>query len=323
MSALPQSSSPSRAAPSRAELELARHVGEAIVKAIAEDRVRFPPFPAVALQLREVLKRENYGIDQLAEIVEKDQALVAAVMKAANSAFYGTGAKVNSLRAAVSRIGAVQLGRVVIAASLGGSVTGASGLMPVRAAVWRDSLMSAHLCQTLARARGIDGDAAFLSGMLHDFGAAMALACADDFLSAWPDPTPYPAAFWVGIVGAHHVKLGVMLAERWGLDEALRESIALHHEPIHEGSSPLVRLVAASDTIIGFLGTEQAPASEDFANLPGVGGLREGRLIATTIDDILAAVASFELAANAPSRPRACSCPRRRLLVRLGRPTSS
>lgn len=293
MTASPFCEGAARAVEADETAELAACVGEAIVDAIARDRVVIPPFPGVALQVQEVLKKENYALAELSEVVEKDQALVAAVLRTANSTFYGGARKVSSLSAAIARIGATQLSRVVVAASLGSAASRAGPLFPVRSAVWRDSLLSAHLCQTLARARGIDGEAAFLCGMLHDFGSALALACAEDFLTAWPDPTPMPIEFWTAVADAHHVALGRRLVERWGLADALRDAIELHHQPVDDGTAGLVGLVCASDAVIGFLAHEQAPATEDFARLPFVGGLREGKLIATAIDDILAAVAAF------------------------------
>ena len=282
--------------------ELAAYVAESITEAISKDRVVIPPFPAVALQVQRVLKKEDYRLADLCVIVEQDQALVAAVLKTANSSFYGSAQKVSSLGAAIGRIGSSQLGRVVVAATLGSVASQTGPLFALRTAVWRDSLLSAHLCQTLARARGVDGEAAFLCGMLHDIGAALALACAEDFLTAWPDPTPLPPEFWTAIAEAHHVPLGNRLVERWGLDDGVRDAVAQHHQPVGDQTGPLVGLGRASDSVIQYLAREQAPSTEDFARLPFVGGLREGKLIATTIADILAAVASFDVEVRDSSR---------------------
>src|SRR5689334_7740805 len=93
-----------------AELELA------VQELVALGTVPIPPYPAVALRLKQEMQRERFGLADAAHLIRSDATLAADVLRCANSALYRRGEPVTNLSQAVTRIGAAQLMRLVVAA---------------------------------------------------------------------------------------------------------------------------------------------------------------------------------------------------------------
>ena len=64
-----------------------------------------PMLPAVAVRLLEVAGDERSSAQDLAKLIETDQALAGKTMRMANSAYYGRSGKIANLRDAVALIG--------------------------------------------------------------------------------------------------------------------------------------------------------------------------------------------------------------------------
>ena len=73
--------------------------------AFAEARqITLPVFSDVALKVQKAAREERYDIGEIERVIESDPALVAEVLRAANSAFFGGLSQVSSIRAAVLRL---------------------------------------------------------------------------------------------------------------------------------------------------------------------------------------------------------------------------
>ena len=59
------------------------------VEELLKNDIRLPSPPAIAVRIVDLIKGEDYSFRQLAAIIETDPALVARIMRLANSAFYG------------------------------------------------------------------------------------------------------------------------------------------------------------------------------------------------------------------------------------------
>src|SRR5262245_54798759 len=151
-------------------------------------------------------------IAELAGTVRADQAATAAVLRFANSARFNAGAPVVSLERAIRLIGARDVMRSVIATSLGVAATGPGPLVSVRFRIWRQALLSAMLCQELAPGRRLVPDAAYLAGLLHDFGKIVLLGALESQLLAAPE---LPADDWSELVERLHVAAGLRASREW------------------------------------------------------------------------------------------------------------
>lgn len=243
---------------------------------IEQDRVKIPPYPAVAFRIRQTIDAGKFGLSDLAQITSMDQALAATVLRLANSAYFGRGDQVTSLSDAVSRIGAEELARVALALSLGGAVGQRGPLAELRRGAWRMALASALICQVLGRRRRLDVQQAFMCGLLHDFGRVVAVACLEEVVRNEPAEAGLPEGAWREMVDRLHVPLGAMVAGRWNLPQLLTAVISYHHEPeqagVHRG---MVDLVTVSDLVAALLDDCPYLLPRDLAQVPGMGGAGE------------------------------------------------
>ena len=232
--------------------ELSAKLINAILKQIKKDDIEILPYPVVATRLRKVMDSGDFGASDLEEVVKTDQALAATVLRHGNAAAFRGTSRVSELGQAISRIGATELERVVLAAALGTHVCSDSALRVLRFHIWRDALLSAHFCQLLAKQRKINPREAFLCGLLHDLGLVVAVGIMETIITEDEAFSPMPAAHWKQLAQEQHVELGLVLANRWELPEVYSEVISRHHEAPSE-PSPMVELVRTVDDLVDLL----------------------------------------------------------------------
>src|SRR5205823_13359081 len=99
------------------------------------------------------------------------------------------------------------------------STASSSGeLADLRRLIWKESVTSAVLCQHLAVRRSLHPEEAFLAGLLHDFSKIIVLGALETLVQ----PTDARAAgSWLEMIDRMHVEVGVMIASRWRLSDAL------------------------------------------------------------------------------------------------------
>ncbi|HET7753647.1 MAG TPA: HDOD domain-containing protein [Anaeromyxobacteraceae bacterium] len=270
----------------------------AIVDLVSRQAVKVPPYPAVAMRVQELVRRDDYGLDELARLVESDQALAADALRVANSAFYSRGAPITTLPQAIGRIGAQDVGRLAMASGLGAHARAPGPLAALKRHVWLESLAAAALCQELARKRGLPVEEAFVCGLLHDFGKVLTVACIEEIVeSRCVMVEPLPIDSWLEVVDRYHVELGVVLAARWELPPIVADVVSLHHvgagAVLGAAEPRLVELVAAADEVVKLLTDGASISPDDLAAIPRLTDA-ERDLVARTLERLPGFIDSFE-----------------------------
>jgi HD-like signal output (HDOD) protein len=265
--------------------------------ALSRGAVRIPVYPAVVSRLQSVAADDHAGARKIAEVVSSDPVLAALVLARAGAA--ASGAKPTSIDAAVYRLGHSELIQLALAANLGVMTAGPGVLAALRQRAWRDALLSAGLCEALAYGRHLSRDQAYVAGLLHDFGAIVAIASLE-WVATNGVVAPRADAAWSAIVDQLHVDVGHAVASAWKLAPELAEVIAEHHSPAASiSANPLLRLVTAVDTAIAALAaTKDTLPVDPIAALSRVSGLEPGEAhaITTALPQVAAMIAGFEVA---------------------------
>jgi hypothetical protein len=199
--------------------------------------------------------------------------------------------------------------RLALGSGLAAHAQAPGALAPLKRKIWIDSVASAVLCQLLARQRGLRQEEAFVLGLLHDFGQLVVTRALEDLVEAQRTPLR-PIEEWEGLVEKHHVAVGGLVAERWGLPELVREVVAAHHGGTGDCGDPgLLAVVRASDQVTGLLASRPTLDAADLAEAPGVApGERD--LVARVVLQIPSFAAAFEgPGARAAPRPSAVAPP--------------
>lgn len=270
-------------------------LGAEIEALIAQDQVRIPPYPAVALRIEQLIRAEDFGLEELSRLVSSDQRIAADVLRVANSAFYGRAGAVTSVRQAVTAIGARNVARVALAVGLGAEATAPGRLAPLRRQAWLDALGSAFLCQALSPIRGVPPEVAFSAGLLHDFGRIVAIAGIEHVLARRADVEAHAAADWTALVDRLHLGLGLAVASRWQLPPVLIDTIVNHHavtlaDPAHRA---LVETVAAVDDVTELLHEGISIAPDDLPRARLLRPIEYGPVL-DAVERVAEFVASFE-----------------------------
>jgi putative nucleotidyltransferase with HDIG domain len=250
--------------------KIPQELDQRLIALIQSDKVRVPPYPAIAMRLGILLKRPDYSMSELAALVTSDQALSAAVLRAANSAQLRGSAALVSLADAVVRVGSNELIRLAFTVGLGKEASRDGVLLDLRRTVWRQSVWSAFLCRELAQRWRLDPDPAFLCGLLHDFGRVVALSCLEEILVTAAATIKLSPARCCQVVEAYHVELGMVMAEKWSLPKIVSDVIREHHYIAGDGARDYVGLVRASDQLVALM---ESSLIVERTDLDGIGSL--------------------------------------------------
>jgi putative nucleotidyltransferase with HDIG domain len=274
----------------------------AVVDVVSRGGVKIPPYPAVALKVEQLVKREDYGLEDLAALVASDQVLAADALRCATAAFYSRGTPVASLNQAISRIGGKEMARLAIASGLGVHARKPGPLATLKRRVWLEGLASAALSQELARRRKLDVEEAFVCGLLHDFGRIVAIACVEEIVAQAPQTRPRPLEYWLRVVDDYHVELGLVLAAKWELPPLVSDVISLHHAEDWRGAVEpgYVELAMVADEVVQLLGETIYLTPEDLGAVSLLAA-SECELVSRVLDRLPAFIASFEGDAPVPA----------------------
>lgn len=77
-----------------------------------------PSLPVTYLTLRELISRTDATVDEAATIVQQSPGVAAALLKLVNSAYFGLGRHITTIKAAIPLLGLRQLASIVLAAEL-------------------------------------------------------------------------------------------------------------------------------------------------------------------------------------------------------------
>lgn len=256
-----------------------------------------PAYPAVAVRVQEALGRKDVGLGEVAQLVGADAVIAAAILRCANSVMYRRGSPVTDLLQAITRIGANEVMRLLLASGLSVGAQAVGPLVPLRRHLWIQGLASAAVAQELARLRGLKTEEAFVLGLLHDFGKVVAAAALEAIIEERRLEARWPLEAWERVVERLHVRVGLAMAERWRLPPLVGEVIAAHHEPRGRcRDAKLLDVVRTTDPIVGLL---LAGPQVTAAELARVGGLAASERAAVEVE--LAKVPEFVAAFETPA----------------------
>jgi len=139
-----------------------------------------PSLPTTVVALGQAIADDRCNVDRVLNILAKDPALSATMLRLANSVMYGGDQRVMDLRTAVMRLGFEALLNLGRTAAIIRSFRGTNHLDPMR--LWQHcvavGLVSKGICRLL-RQNSMD-ESAYLAGLLHDIGKIALDRCFSD-----------------------------------------------------------------------------------------------------------------------------------------------
>lgn len=157
---------------------------------LEQDCLQLPSLPEVAIRIGQALEDGMSDAHQIAELIQIDPVITAKLIKAANSAFYGSRSPVETCSAAVVRLGGDVTHKLVLSYALKELFQSDSELLQKRMQeLWKHSTHVAAICYVLAKQdRRFKPEHAMLVGLLHDIGVVAILNYARNFPSESMQP---------------------------------------------------------------------------------------------------------------------------------------
>jgi HD-like signal output (HDOD) protein len=189
--------------------------------------------PEVYQKVRNLIDDPNSDIEHFVEVVASDPNLTVAVLRVANSAFFGFPGKIDSLSRAVNMLGIGQLHDLVLATSAIASLKLPNDIMPLKT-FWQFSLFSAVLTRLLASQLKIPkSERLFVIGLLYEIGHLVLYAKHPELAKRAMDLSRNNQEMLhiaeQELFGMHYGEIGARLMAQWCLPAHFQDIV--HFQP--------------------------------------------------------------------------------------------
>ncbi|HTZ18176.1 MAG TPA: HDOD domain-containing protein [Dissulfurispiraceae bacterium] len=219
-------------------------------------QVGIPPLPKALIDIQNELAKAGPDFRRISDSVSKDVALSAAVLKIANSPFFG-GIKTDSIHHALNILGLRNFYSLVMTSSLFNAI--GYGLNQSLDKFRRHSSTVAAVCSHIALKLKIDlEEEAYAVGLFHDCGIPLLMKKYADYaqmaeyampsspLETIPDNFESVIGFETSRYHTNHCIMSLMLAKSWGMSDKILAVILTHHDiSMYALKSPGQRHLAA------------------------------------------------------------------------------
>ncbi|AFL74680.1 HDOD domain-containing protein [Thiocystis violascens] len=224
------------------------------------DSLQLPVFNPVALELQKLNQSDTVSMNQIADLIMKDQSLVSHLLRLANSSFYGGLKQVETVSAAVVRLGMNRVTSLAMLASLllvnKAHVKAVSACLP---ALWSRTFVCATGGRWLAEQTGYKSlaEEAFLAGLLHDIGELFLLKVLERLAVDRSHPLPLTESLVGEILDAMHQEMGYRLMVKWELPGSYARIARDHHAREFDENDTLLVITRLLDIVCHKLGIGQ------------------------------------------------------------------
>lgn len=207
--------------------QLTADAAEAVLKSIS-----IPPRPAVLATLMKEKMSPDPSLTRLAEVIQSDLSLLAALLKTVNSPLYGLKRSIGSAQQAVQVLG------VSNTVSLATSMVLRNTISVPKISLerfWDTATTVALIASAIAqRMPDVSKDEAYTFGMFQDCGIPLMMMRFPDYKDTLRLANAATEKSFTEVEEEHHntshVSVGYLLARSWYLPEPLCEAIRNHHD---------------------------------------------------------------------------------------------
>jgi putative nucleotidyltransferase with HDIG domain len=235
--------------------------GRKLIREIISRTSELPAIPEVMMKVQKRIRMKGTTPLHLTKIIETDPAIVAGILKMANSAYYGFRGKVSTVRHAAALFGTRRLGELVTAMSSKGMLGKAMDGYEVKTGdMWRHAIAVSRLASEIAAIAEPDAaENVQMAGLLHDVGKLILdpyvherKVLFDHYFKENADTSLQEAER--DVFGFDHAAIAAVLCESWDLPRAISFGIRHHHQPSDAGEHKLTHIVHVSDVAVNQAG---------------------------------------------------------------------
>jgi HD-like signal output (HDOD) protein len=206
--------------------------------------VQLPSIPELAHALIATLNDDDASVAELSDLITRDPAISAKLLRLANSAYFGLPRGVGSIDDAIAMVGMNKLRTLALGACLSSSLPRVAGLD--HHAFWKTSMACAGYAEWLARQVGEDMQMAWLTGMMERLGELL-IAQAEPATLLEIEKLPLgPGERWQReqqLVGFTEAKITAELARRWNFPMEMVGALECCADPLATQASSRLALI--------------------------------------------------------------------------------
>lgn len=200
-----------------------------------------PSMPEVAHRLLHSFDDEGMGMQELSDLIARDQGLSVKVLRLANSARYSPSHAIATIKDAAMTIGMVGLRDLALAACVASAFPSVGGFDRLR--FWRQCLATAGHARMLAGACDLEPDMAYLAGLVMRTGELLMLMQDPEIVAMAEARSRAPDSLLDQerlLLQCTHVQVTAELARRWQFPAELVTALRASDDPL--AARPFSRL---------------------------------------------------------------------------------
>lgn len=228
--------------------------------------VKLPVMPEVAHALIRTLNDDDCDVTTVRDVIAKDPALTATLLRMANSAIFGLSRSVTTLDNAVSVVGMSQIRARALSICMANVFVLPQGIS--RLEFWRNSMACAGYAHWLAEALQMDVQQAWLTGMMLRLGEITIAQHSPELIPAVEQKPCPPGARWQReqqLVGFDEGQITAAIAQRWDFPEAVVQALRASSAPL---ACPEFSRLGAVVHLAGWLADTPTVNADALAQLP-------------------------------------------------------
>lgn len=195
---------------------------------------QLPASPQVLAQLNELLVDVNSGLDEIADLLCRDTALAARIIRISNSVAYGSAGGIASIEEAVNRVGFSEVYRLTGLATAAHMVDRNLPFYGLTASQLRNNtLVVAFAMDSLAKSAGIDARVAYTAGLMRLVGKLIL----DHYAKSVSAPQEHYSRSGLGglldwelaLFGCTNADAGAIVMAGWHFPVSITEPLKQHY----------------------------------------------------------------------------------------------
>lgn len=188
-----------------------------------------PLLPGVAKEVMGMASDPEIPTARLVGCINKDPVLAAQLLRVANSPFYG--GRVGTLQQALVRVGTKGLAQLLLTVAAHRMLTIRDRPALTARLQTRSGAVAAGAAYLAQAAGGMDAEATYTAGLLHDVGWAVIHGLIAKAGPKLPVALRADDGKASAVAEALHEEIGGIMARRWNLPNEVVAAIEHHHDP--------------------------------------------------------------------------------------------
>lgn len=194
---------------------------------------QLPMLPGVLFQLMKLNADDEEFYDQVYNLAKTDPPLATFILGYANSAASSPSNAINSLQAALTRVGSQTIVELITTLSVSKVFVPSQ---PEHKAIWKHSIETAMIAAFISKIthhHEVDPDLAYMCGLLHDIGRFVLFQFAPKALDetdaiGWGSPNELPLVE-KKLLGTSHAEIGYIACQKLHLPNVVSSVVKHHH----------------------------------------------------------------------------------------------